>query len=119
MYIDLVRLADADNTIEDRLPVFVAREIVVGNEEAADAFRPMALDKLLDVVSAFLEAQPAVAPGDAEAVGTFAGCGGSEELISVSLGMVPRRLRVAAARSCRRGAGQGGRIPVSVILDGT
>jgi hypothetical protein len=32
---------------------------------------------------------------------TFAGCGGSEELISVSQGMVPRRLRVAAARSFR------------------
>ena len=33
--------------------------------------------------------------------GTFPGCGGSEELISVSLGMVPRRLRVAAVRVMR------------------
>jgi WD40 repeat protein len=39
-----------------------------------------------------------VASRDARAAGTFPGCGGSEELISVSLGMVPRRLRVAAAR---------------------
>jgi hypothetical protein len=30
------------------------------------------------------------------AAGTFPCCGGSEELISVSLGMVPHRLRVAA-----------------------
>jgi hypothetical protein len=39
-----------------------------------------------------------VASGDAASTGTFAGCGGSGEWISVSLGMVPRWSRVAAAR---------------------
>src|SRR5271154_7065148 len=48
-----------------------------------------------------LEAQDPVASEDAWEAGTFAGCGCSEELISVGLGMMPRWLRAAAARVMR------------------
>jgi hypothetical protein len=49
---DIELLADAklDQPVEDRLPVFVTGEIVVGDEEAVDALRDIAADDLLDVV---------------------------------------------------------------------
>src|ERR1700675_1119644 len=47
---------------------------------------------------AFLGARRLVASGDARGTGTFAGCGGSEDVVSVGLWMMPRLLRVAAAR---------------------
>ena len=42
LILKLVRLAQLDEAVEDRLPVLVAREIVVGDEEAADALRQFA-----------------------------------------------------------------------------
>jgi tetratricopeptide (TPR) repeat protein len=48
-----------------------------------------------------LGAQNPVACEDAWEAGTFAGCGCSEELISVGLGMMSRWLRAAAARVMR------------------
>ncbi len=48
--VDLVLLADPDQPVEDVFPVLVAGEIVVGDEEAADAVGPVLLDQLLDVV---------------------------------------------------------------------
>ena len=47
---NLVDLAQLDQAIEDRLPIPVAREIVVGDEEAGDALRPVRAHDLLDVV---------------------------------------------------------------------
>jgi hypothetical protein len=48
--LDLVHLADANNAIEDRLPVLVAGEIIVGDEEAPDARGPVTFDQMLDIV---------------------------------------------------------------------
>ena len=48
--LDAVALADLDDPVEDRLPVLVACEIIVGDEEAAYALRPVLLDQVLDVV---------------------------------------------------------------------
>ena len=42
--------AQLDQAVEDRLPVLVAREIVVGDEEAADALRRIGAHDRLDVV---------------------------------------------------------------------
>jgi hypothetical protein len=39
-----------DQPVEDRLPVLVAREIVVGDEEAAQSLRVVDPHDLLDVV---------------------------------------------------------------------
>ena len=47
---DLVDLAQLGEPVEDRLPFLVAREIVVGDEEARDALRPVVAHDLLDVV---------------------------------------------------------------------
>ena len=43
-------LAQLDEPVEDRLPVLVAREIVVGDEEFGDALRGVGAHDLLDVV---------------------------------------------------------------------
>ena len=43
-------LAQLDQAVEDRLPVLVAREIVVGDEEAGDALRGIGAHDGLDVV---------------------------------------------------------------------
>ena len=45
-------LAQLDQAVEDRLPVLVAREIVVGDEEARDALRGIGAHDRLDVVGA-------------------------------------------------------------------
>jgi hypothetical protein len=42
--------AQHDEAVEDRFPILVAREIVVGDEEAVDALRGVAADDLLDIV---------------------------------------------------------------------
>src|SRR5258708_17831044 len=56
---DCVPLAQCDQAVEDRLPYFVAREIVVGDEEFVDALRPIEADQMLDVVGS---AKPRLAP---------------------------------------------------------
>ena len=43
-------LAHLDQAVEDRLPIAVAREIVVGDEEAVDALRQVGAHQPLDVV---------------------------------------------------------------------
>src|SRR5262249_62011744 len=43
-------LPEFDQTIEDRLPLLVAREIVVGDEEFVDPLRPVETHEMLDVV---------------------------------------------------------------------
>ena len=43
-------LAQLDQPVEDRLPVLVAREVVVGDEELGDALLGVGADDLLDVV---------------------------------------------------------------------
>ncbi len=48
--IELLDLAQLDQPVEDRLPVLVAGEIVVGDEEAAQALRVVVAHDLLDVV---------------------------------------------------------------------
>src|SRR5271169_1109073 len=45
-----------------------------------------------------VETRDAVASGDARGSGSFPGRRGSEEVVSVDLGVMPRGLRVAAAR---------------------
>src|SRR5437588_5593163 len=45
-----VLLPEFDQAIEDRLPLLVAREIVVGNEEFVDALLPVEAHEMLDVV---------------------------------------------------------------------
>ena len=45
-----VLLAQLDQAIEDRLPIAVAREVVVGDEEPGDALRRIGAHDLLDVV---------------------------------------------------------------------
>ena len=52
-------LAHLDQPIEDRLPVLVAGEIVVGDEEAMHALAQLTPDDLLDVVG---RAPPRLAP---------------------------------------------------------
>ena len=47
---DSVLLPQLDQAIEDRLPVFVARKIVVRDEKFVDALRPVETHQLLDVV---------------------------------------------------------------------
>ena len=47
---DAVLLAQLDQAIEDRLPLLVAREIVVGDEELVNALRPVEAHEMLDVV---------------------------------------------------------------------
>ena len=47
---DAVLLAQLDQAIEDRLPLLVAREIIVGDEELVDALRPVEAHQMLDVV---------------------------------------------------------------------
>ena len=47
---DSVLLAQLDQAVEDRLPLLVAREIVVGDEEFVDALRPVEAHETLDVV---------------------------------------------------------------------
>ena len=42
--------AQLDQAVEDRLPLLVAREVVIGDEEFVDALRPVEPDKILDVV---------------------------------------------------------------------
>ncbi len=48
--VHLVAFAQLDDPVEDRLPVLVAGEIVVGDEEVPDAVRPVLADRALDVV---------------------------------------------------------------------
>ena len=45
-----------------------------------------------------VQTRDAVASGDARGSGSFPGRRGSEEVVSVDLGVMPRGLRVAAAR---------------------
>src|SRR4029077_327837 len=47
---DSVPLAQRDQTVEDRLPCLVAREIVVGDEEFVDTLRPGEADQMLNVI---------------------------------------------------------------------
>ena len=47
---NLVDFAQLDQPIEDRLPLSVAGKIIVGEEEARNAFRPVLADDVLDVV---------------------------------------------------------------------
>src|SRR6266852_4923771 len=47
---DALLRAQFDDAVEDGLPVLVAGEIVVGDEEAVNAFRPVLPDDVLDVV---------------------------------------------------------------------
>src|SRR5215831_16518187 len=47
---DSVPLTQRDQTVEDRLPCLVARKIVVGDEEFADALRPVETDQMLYVI---------------------------------------------------------------------
>ena len=42
--------AQLDDAVEDRFPISVAGEVVVGNEEAVNAFRPVLADNEFDVV---------------------------------------------------------------------
>src|SRR5215831_18610551 len=49
---DPLLFAQPDKAVEDRLPPAVAGEVVVGDEELADALRPVATDKPLDIVGA-------------------------------------------------------------------
>ena len=55
----LLLFAQVDQAVEDRLPVLVAREIVVGDEEAAGALRDIGAHDLLDIVG---RAPPRLAP---------------------------------------------------------
>ena len=48
--LDAFLLLQLDDAVEDDLPVLVAREVVVGDEEPADAFGPVLPDDALDVV---------------------------------------------------------------------
>ena len=45
-----VLLPEVDQAIEDRFPLLVAREIVVGDEEFVDALPPVETHEMLDVV---------------------------------------------------------------------
>jgi len=45
-----VALADLDDPVEDRLPILVACEIVVGDEEPAHALGPVLLDEPFNIV---------------------------------------------------------------------
>ena len=47
---DAVLRAQLDDAVEDGLPVLVAGEVVVGDEEAVNAFRPVLPNDVLDVV---------------------------------------------------------------------
>ncbi len=47
---DAFFLLQLDDAVEDDLPVLVAREVVVGDEEAVNAFGPVLPDDVLDVV---------------------------------------------------------------------
>jgi hypothetical protein len=47
---DAVLCAQVTAPVEDRLPVLVAGEVVVGDEEAVNAFRPILPDDVLDIV---------------------------------------------------------------------
>ena len=51
-HVHAVLLAQLDDAVEDRLPVLVAGEIVVGDEEAVDALREIGAHDALDVVGA-------------------------------------------------------------------
>ena len=55
----LVLLAQLDDAVEDDLPILVAGEIVVGDEEAVDALRPVLAQDLLDIIR---RAAPRLAP---------------------------------------------------------
>ena len=48
--VEFFLLAHDDQAVENALPVLVAREIIVGDEEAVDALRQVASDNLLHVV---------------------------------------------------------------------
>ena len=47
---DSIPLSQHDQAVENRFPLLVAREIVVGDEEFADALRPVETDQVLDVI---------------------------------------------------------------------
>ena len=47
---DAMLFAKLDQTIEDRFPFLVAREVVVGDEELVNALRPAEAHEMLDVV---------------------------------------------------------------------
>ena len=49
---ELLVAAHRDQPVEDRLPVLVAREIVVGDEEMVDAVGEIGAHDALDVVGA-------------------------------------------------------------------
>jgi len=44
--------AQRDEAVEDRFPILVAREVVVGDEETVHAVRNVAADDLFDIVGA-------------------------------------------------------------------
>ena len=47
---DAVTLLELDQPVEDRLPLSVAREIIVGDEESVDALRPIEAHQALHIV---------------------------------------------------------------------
>jgi hypothetical protein len=47
---DSIPLSQRNQTVEDRLPCLVTREIVIGDEQFADALRPVETDHMLDVI---------------------------------------------------------------------
>ena len=49
-------LAQRDQAVEDRFPVLVAGEVVVGDEELVHALREVGADDALDVVGAAMRA---------------------------------------------------------------
>ncbi len=52
VYLQVVAALEFDDAIEDRFPIFVAREIVVGDKETLDALRRVRANQMLDVVGA-------------------------------------------------------------------
>ena len=77
-----VALAQRDQPVEDRLPVPVAREVVVGDEEAPHALRQVAPDDRLDVVRGAPAGDPALHVDDgAEAALERAAAAGIEACV--------------------------------------
>ena len=126
---DAVALAQLDDAIEDHLPVLVAGEIVVGDEEPVEAMRQVLAQQLLDVVRRAAARLAALHVDDgaeralvrAAAAGVEAGVvtGGALEVVRpAKTASAPIRAPAARPCNCRSAAACAARRPAAPCRSG-